>query len=338
MRPIQRRTFLQSTAAATAALGFPYIARGQDKSLVVNSYGGSFEEFMRAEIIPPFEQQTGITINLDVGLGKGWLTNLRAAGPENPPYDVLMTNETWASIEREEGFFDPIPADAVPNLANLWPIARLPDNSGVIGTLSPIGLCYRTDLVETPPTAWEDLWTNEAFKGNTALYTITNSAGYMFVLMTARDMFGSEYEVDQAVDKIKELKPFQQVDFSGTMETVLTRGEAIIGPIDFAAGARLKVQGIKVETVAPKEGMFMFEQVFSMLQGQHQEGAGLSVDRLHPGARDPGEVGAQLLLVAGQQGGRGAGRPQGPGADLGRAHERDRVSGTGRPPTRTATR
>ena len=74
MRPIQRRTFLQGTgAAAVATLGFPYIARGQDKSLVVNSYGGSFEEFMRGEIIPPFEEQTGITINLDVGLGKGWL-------------------------------------------------------------------------------------------------------------------------------------------------------------------------------------------------------------------------------------------------------------------------
>jgi putative spermidine/putrescine transport system substrate-binding protein len=274
MRQIQRRTFLQGTAAATAVLGFPHIARSQDKSLVVNSYGGSFEEFMRGEIIPPFEQQTGITINLDVGLGKGWLTNLRAAGPENPPYDVLMTNETWASIEREEGFFDPIPADAVPNLANLWPIARLKDDSGVIGTLSPIGLGYNTNLVGTAPTAWADLWTNAELKGNTALYTITNSAGYMFVLMTARDFFGSEYEVDQALDKIKELKPFQQVDFSGTMETVLTRGEAFVGPLDFAAGARLKSDGAPVEVAAPKEGMFMFEQVFNVLKGSTKKELG----------------------------------------------------------------
>jgi putative spermidine/putrescine transport system substrate-binding protein len=271
MKQIQRRTFLQATGAAAATLGFPYIARGQDKSLVVNSYGGSFEEFMREQIIPPFEEQSGITIQLDVGLGKGWLTNLRASGPENPPYDVLMTNETWASIEREEGFFEPIPADQVPNMADLWPIARMPDDSGVIGTLSPIGLAYRSDMVETPPAAWADLWTNEEFKGSTALYTITNSAGYMFVLMTARDMFGSEYEVDQAVDKIKELKPFQQIDFSGTMETVLTRGEAIIGPLDFAAGARLKSKGAPVEMVAPKEGMFMFEQVFSVLKGSKKK-------------------------------------------------------------------
>ena len=275
MRHMQRRTFVKGTAAVAAAtLGFPYIARAQDKSLVVNSYGGSFEEFMRSEIIPPFEQQTGITIELDVGLGKSWLTNLRASGPENPPYDVLMTNETWASIEREEGFFEPIPADQVPNMADLWPIARLPEDSGVIGTLSPIGLAYRDDLVETPPTAWADLWTNEQFKGQTGLYTITNSAGYMFVLMTARDFFDSETEVDQAIDKIKELKPFQQIDFSGTMETVLTRGEVIIGPLDFAAGARLKVKGAPVAMVAPKEGMFMFEQVFNVLKGSKKKELG----------------------------------------------------------------
>ena len=52
------------------------------------------------------------------------------------------------------------------------------DDNGVIGTLSPIGLGYNTNMVGTAPTAWGDL-TSEEFKGNTALYTITNSAGYM---------------------------------------------------------------------------------------------------------------------------------------------------------------
>jgi putative spermidine/putrescine transport system substrate-binding protein len=273
MRQIQRRTFMQGAAgvAAVSSLGFPYIARGQDKSLVVNSYGGSFEEFMRQQVIPPFEEQTGITIELDIGLGKGWLANLRAAGPDNPPYDVLMTNETWASIEREEGFFEQIPADQVPNMADLWPIARLADDWAVIGTLSPIGLAYHTEMVANPPAAWADLWTNEEFQGSIGMYTITNSAGYMFVLMTARNFFGSEYEVDQAIDKIKQLKPFQQVDFSGTMETVLTRGEVTVGPLAFAAVARLQTDGAPLAVVAPKEGMFMFEQVFNVLKGSKKK-------------------------------------------------------------------
>ena len=273
--PITRRTFLKGTAGITAAsaLGFPYIGRAAEP-LVVNSYGGSFEKFMRKEIVAPFEEEFGIEIKLDVNLGKGWLANLRAAGPDNPPYDVLMTNETWASIEREEGFFESIPLDKVPNMGNLWPIARYPEEIAVLGTLAPIGLCYRTDLVETPPTSWKDLWTNPEFKGKTGMYTITNSAGYMFVLLTAKMFYGSEYEVDKAVEKIKELKPFNQVDFSGTMETVLTRGEATIGPIDFPAAARLKKKGVPVEIVAPEEGVFMFDQVFNVLKGSKNKEAG----------------------------------------------------------------
>lgn len=272
---IRRRTFLKGAAAATAAssLGFPYIARGAGP-LVVNSYGGPFEKFMRAEIIPAFEKETGITIKLDVGLGKDWLTNLRAAGPDRPPYDVLMTNETWASIEREEGFFEPIPDAKVPNMKDLWPIAKLKDNWGVIGTLSPIGVAFRTDMIKNPPISWDDLWKNPEYKGKTGLYTITNSAGYMFVLMTAKTFFGSEYEVDKAMDRIKQLKPFNQVDFSGTMETLLSRGEVAIGPLDFAAWARLKKSGVKIGISAPKEGIFMFEQVFNVLKGSKNKDLG----------------------------------------------------------------
>lgn len=262
---------IATTVIATTALA-PSCANAQD--FVVNSYGGSFEEFMRTEIVPPFEEMIGRSITLDVNLGKGWLTNLRAAGVENAPYDVLMTNETWASIEREEGFFEPIDTAMAPNMDNLWPIARLPEDNGVIGTLSPIGIAYRTDLIETPPTAWADLWTNEEYKGKTGLYTITNSAGYMTLLMTAKIFFGSEYETEQALEKMKELRPFQQVDFSGTMETMLTRGEVAIGPLDFAAAARLKVAGVPVEIVAPEEGLFMFEQVFNVLKASDEKELG----------------------------------------------------------------
>ena len=96
----------------------------------------------------------------------------------------------------------------------------------------------------------------------------------MFVLMTARTFFGSEYEVDKALDKIKELRPFNQVDFGGTMETVLNRGEVVVAPLDFASTARLKVKGSKLDIAAPREGMFMWEQVFNVLKGSKKKELG----------------------------------------------------------------
>ena len=73
------------------------------------------------------------------------------------------------------------------------------------------------------------------------------------------------------LEKIKELRPFNQVDFSGTMETFLTRGEVIVGILDSAAVTRLSLKGEKLSWVAPKEGVFMFEQVFNVLKGSKKK-------------------------------------------------------------------
>lgn len=271
---IRRRTLLQGAAGATAAatLSFPYVTRAAEP-LVINSYGGPFEKFMREEIIPVFEKETGIKTTLDIGLAKDWLATLRASGPENPPYDVLMVNAIWAALMRTEGFFEPLPISEVPNLKDVFPVARMPSDNGVIGWMQPIGAAYRSDVVKTTPASWKDLW-NPEFKGHTGLYTITNTAGMMFLLMVARIYGGSEYKTDVAFDEIHKLKPFTQVDFSGTMEIMLTRGEITVGPLDFSAVARLKLKGAEIAMNLPPEGSFMFDQMFNMLKGSKKKAEG----------------------------------------------------------------
>jgi len=259
-------------AAATAAIGFPHVARAAEP-LVINSYGGPFEKFMRDEIIPVFEKETGIKTTLDIGLAKDWLATLRASGPENPPYDVLMVNAIWAALMRTEGFFEPLPIAEIPNMKDLYPVARQPDDNGVIAWMQPIGVAYRTDLVKAAPSSWKDLW-NPEFKNQIGLYTITNTAGMMFLLMIAKIYGGSEYKTDVAFDEIVKLKPFNQVDFSGTMETLLTRGEVMVGPLDFPAVARLKLKGADLAMNLPPEGSFMFDQMFNMLKGSKKKAQG----------------------------------------------------------------
>jgi putative spermidine/putrescine transport system substrate-binding protein len=228
--------------------------------LIVNSYGGAWEQFMRDVIVPAFEKEhPEIEIKLDVGLAKTWLANLRASGVESPPYDVMMTNEIWANIERNEGFFVPLPQDKVPNLKDVYPHLRNPDDNGVLGVISPIGLAYRPDLLQkmgkTPPTSWKDLW-DPAYSGTRGLYTITNSAGMMFVLLASQLWGESQYDLDAGM-----------LDFSGSMEIALTRGEIAIGVLDRPAVTRLKKQGINIAFSYPKEGVYMFEQDFNVLKG-----------------------------------------------------------------------
>ena len=248
-----------------AVLGLPRLARAQQK-LVINTYGGRWEKFWRSDLLPMFTKSASVTPTLDVGLGKNFIANLRAAGVEKPPYSVLMVNENIASVVREEGFFEPIPVDKVPNLADVHPNLRNARDNGVRGIVSTIGIGYRKDLVKKPPTSWTDLWTNPEFKGKIGLYQIGNTAAMLFLLMSAKIHGGSKDAIDAAFTEIKKLMPFQQADWSGTLATMLTRGDVNVAVIDFPEIVALKKKGVPVEMVVPKEGVVAFEQSFNILK------------------------------------------------------------------------
>jgi len=263
-KALHRRDVL-SYGLALAALGLPY-APALAASLVVNTYGGRWEKFWRTDLLPAFEGLSGIKPTLDVGLGRNFLANLRAAGVQKPPYSVLMVNENIVSQIRPEGYFEAIPMDRVPNLAKVYPNFRNQGDDGVRAIVSSIGLGYRTDLVKTPPRSWSDLWDNPEFKGRIGLYQLSNTAAILFLLMTAKIYGGSQDALDQAFAQIKKLLPFQQADWSGTLATMLTRGDVTVAVIDFPEIVALRKKGVPVDMVVPSEGVVAFEQSFNVLK------------------------------------------------------------------------
>jgi putative spermidine/putrescine transport system substrate-binding protein len=270
MKHALARTLVAIAALAVAFGSYAFAQEHAGKTLVVTSYGGSWEEFMRDVIIPPFEEMTGAEVELAVGLSRDWMANLRAAGRNNPPYDVVIANETWISSGRLENRFVALPESEIPNLAMVHPALRLEDDIGVLGLLNPLGIAYRTDLVETPPTSWLDLW-NEEYSGNVGIYNISNSAAPMFLMMLALIETGDPQNYDVGFDMIADLAPFKQTDFSGDMENLLVQGEVHVAILDSPAAARLQQQGIQLEFVIPEEGLFMFEQNMNVTAGSDVE-------------------------------------------------------------------
>lgn len=261
-----RRDLLLRSLGAAAGLALPALPSFAASPLVVNTYGGRWEKFWRSDLLPMLDKTSGVQPTLDVGLGKNFIANLRAAGIEKPPYSVLMVNENIASVVRGEGYFEPIPAAKVPNLANVYPNLRNPGDNGVRGIVSTIGIGYRKDLVKTPPKSWSDLWANPEFKGKIGLYQIGNTAAMLFLLMTAKIYGGSQDAIDRAFVEIKKLLPFTQADWSGTLSTMLTRGDVTVAVIDFPEIVALKKKGVPVEMVVPTEGVVAFEQSFNILK------------------------------------------------------------------------
>jgi putative spermidine/putrescine transport system substrate-binding protein len=260
---LTRREALAGLAGATA-LPFPTLA--QSGPFTANTYGGRWEAFWRNQLMPRFSQAIGRPTRLDVGLGASWITGFRAAGKANPPFTSLMANDRYMVLLREEGFFEPLPAASMPNLANVAGVARFPGDIAVTGLISPIGIAYRTDMVKTPPEGWADLW-NPAYKGQLGLYSITNSASIMLLMWAGKRFGRGQDDVDAAVAKFAELKPFPQVAFSGQMAPLLTQGQVAMAPIDIGEVIPLKRRGVPVEFVIPEDGLMMYDQTFSILGG-----------------------------------------------------------------------
>lgn len=242
----------------------------EGQELVVTSYGGTWEEFMRSEILPPFEEATGATIELAVGLSTDWMTQLRAAGQDNPPYDVVIANETYISAGRLEGHFDALPVDRVPNLEHIHEQLRMPDDIGVLALVSPLGFAHMTEHVTFDgATSWEAL---PEFLPAVGIYNASNSACAQHIMMMAEILTGDYQDWEPGFEWIRDnLRDARQSDFSGDMETLLTTGEINIGILDSPAVARLKAQGIEIEWTGPEEGYLMFEQNTNITVGSDKK-------------------------------------------------------------------
>lgn len=251
-----------SAAATTASTSLNF--KGQ--TLVVTSYGGTWQQFMESDHIPDFEKQTGAKVQLAIGLAKDWFAKIRAAGKDNPPFDVVVMNETYCAQLRQEGNFVSLPTDKVPNLQYVNPKLTMDNNVGVLGLIGPFGIAYRSDKVSDPPKSWLDL---AKYGDKTGIYIIGNSAEPQQILLMAKILTGDYHNWQAGFKWIKDnLSKAKQVDFSGTLQTDLQQGEVNVAFIDSPDWALLKAKGLPVEFVIPKEGIGgMFEQNMNVTAG-----------------------------------------------------------------------
>lgn len=261
-----RRSLVLALAglAGAAMLRIPTVAAAAEE-LVITTYGGSWEKFWRAALLPAFTKATTIEPKLDIALGRVITTNMRAAGVGHSPYGVVMTNEIYATVLRSEGFFQKLDLAKIPSYADLYPVATATDGWAAVGLISPIGLGYRTDMVSTPPKTWKDLWDNPEFKGRIGLYSIQNSAGKMMLMLASLIYGGDIHNIDVGFAKLAELAPVMQTDFN--MSTMMSTGEVVVAPFDFGEIARLRNQGLPVDCVIPEEGLLMWDQTFNVAEG-----------------------------------------------------------------------
>ncbi|MER7206596.1 spermidine/putrescine ABC transporter substrate-binding protein [Streptosporangium sp. NPDC000239] len=86
----------------------------------------------------------------------------KLTGGADTGIDVAFVSGQYAQALNAAGLLEPIHPELIPNLANLYPEAKElafdPGNAfSVPYTWGTTGICYRSDLLKTPPTSWNDI-------------------------------------------------------------------------------------------------------------------------------------------------------------------------------------
>lgn len=209
------------------------------ENVTVTLYGDPWAEAFVSGVGETFEQENGRTLQVALGDNATWLAQLRASQSGDAPYDVMILLPEQQIQAVDEGLIAPIDTsrleawdDVSPSLAEQFTADG--EQYGVPFSAGGLGLAYRQDLVETPPTSWSDMWDPE-HAGYVAALPLTFQAGAQWFAGLVAEQGGTLDDpaaVDEAFQRLEELAPAVSVTPNNAVavQTALQQGSAWIAP------------------------------------------------------------------------------------------------------------
>lgn len=191
--------------------------------------------------------------------------------------DVAFVSGQYAQALNEAGLLEPLHPELIPNLANLYPEAQqLSYDKGnkfsVPYTWGTTGICYRSDLVKTPPTSWNDILNPPA----DARKKVTMMTTERWLALPALKYLGYSVNTtdDAQLAKAKELlekaKPNLLAYDDTTFGERLTKGEAVMVE---AWDGWCPTGEENIEFVVPKEGSDLWADTMVIMKNSKNKEA-----------------------------------------------------------------
>ncbi|KHL17236.1 spermidine/putrescine transport system substrate-binding protein [Mumia flava] len=200
------------------------------QSIVVSNWA----DYMPADIADTFTAETGAGMEVTTHATNEEIMAKLTAGADSG-IDVAFVSGPFAQALAEQGLVEPIHADLVPNLENLYPEAQeLSYDEGneysVPYAWGTTGICYREDLVDAAPTSWNDLLEPAPqYEGK-----VTMMATDRWLMLPAQKALGfsanttDEAEMEQVKDKLIAAKKTLLAYDDTTFYERLISGEAVM--------------------------------------------------------------------------------------------------------------
>lgn len=238
----------------------------------------TWSEYLDPELIEKFEQQTGIKVR-EAYFESDDLRDDMMLETDGKGFDLVMVNGVTVETYVKNGWLAKVDPARVPNLAHvedrwrdMFPGAREYTVPYFWGTL---GIAYRADLVETPPTRWMDiLRPNESLQGKIGMVesarelmgVALKSLGYSVNSTDSK-------EIKAATELLLEQKPYVK-DYTYIAlneDSSLVSGDMVAAIV--YSGDALMVQEYheEIDYVVPEEGSNLWVDYLAVLNGSNRK-------------------------------------------------------------------
>ena len=224
---IPRRSFVAGLGAGAAAiavspLAMPFISRKASAGsgqVAISSWGGTFQEGLRAAYFGPFERETGIKV-VEQTYGIQALAKLKAqVDAGGAEIDLLDGPPFWTSIGRSIGLTGPISYDGFETQAGHMDSAM--NEYGYSWGSVSWGIGYnKKSYPNGGPRNWAQFWDTDKFPGVRSMFAPIAARHIEYALMA--DGVGvadvnplDDAKVDRAFNKLEQIKEHVGVWYNG---------------------------------------------------------------------------------------------------------------------------
>ena len=245
-----RRTILGAgLAAGLIPLARPAI--GQSRPVLrLQCLGGLVEQTIREAVVPEFQKQHGMDVQMIVEDDVTILPKIQVAR-SRAPYDVCMMDNDKAVLGAEMGLWAPDQSSKLKNIGAVYESCKPPATANYACMVYEYALVYNTDKFKTPPTSWNDLWADGVTAG---VPHVSQGYGLTFLYLAAVLNGGSGTNLEPGYAAIKRLKNFK-IYKNVSQGLQLFQQKEIDAALFYGHRAQQMIEaGLQVSKTIPKEG------------------------------------------------------------------------------------
>jgi putative spermidine/putrescine transport system substrate-binding protein len=279
-RPINRRTVLGGAAALAAPLMLGRRAGAAERSITVGIYTAQQGEYVRKQIIPPFEADHKCKVYTTQGVTLEQIALMRATR-NNPKYSVMFVDDIGVDLATQEGLIEQLPADQIPNMTRVLKRFIFNGGHGAAFAMSSVGLVYNS-ATGKPLVTYGELWEPRFRKR--FLMTSPKSTQSLYLLIAAVSVetgkpYGeAQYLIEQSWNKMEALKPNVLSTFDNAAAVMqVAQGQADIAGMSFSKSVYpYTVKGAPIDMCFPREGTFAGINCLTLVKGAPDRELGIA--------------------------------------------------------------